>query len=203
MLVVSPSSSQDRHDWFPAILSATIMAVAAIIFLDILVACPSPYREQIWGAQWHDRIVEMRNGGYGMLISLLKAHSRGVNPLKMDCWTNEAASASKFINVTPEEFSPEPSSPPASHGEKRRRTNKVKNEVARQKSIEMDAQLRERNILLGIDSPAALQGMDALKAWYLKYHEHLKQGEDMFSKGLYNLVTMKPVAGLWRIFELE
>lgn len=136
-----------------------------------------------------------------MLVGLLKAHSKGVNPLKMDCWTNETASTS-FINVTPESYSPEQTSPGASHGKKRRRTHKVDSEKARQKSIEMDAQ-RERNILLGINSPAALQGMLALKAWYLKYHEHLKQGEDMFSKSLYMLATMKPVAGLWRIFELE
>ena len=135
-----------------------------------------------------------------MLVALLKAHSKGVNPLKMDCWTNEAAST-PFINVTPESYSPEQSSPGASHGKKRRRSN-INSEIARKKSIEMDAQ-RERNILLGINSPAALQGMLALKAWYSKYHEHLKQGEDMFSKSLYMLATMKPVAGLWRIFELE
>jgi hypothetical protein len=178
------------------------MAVTAIIFLDVLIACPSPYREQIWGVSWHDRIVEMRNGGYGMLISLLKANSKGVNPLKMDIWATETAAVNPFINVTPESYSPEQTSPGASHGKKRRRTNKAESERARQKSTEMEAQ-RERNVLLGIDSPAALQGMLALKAWYLKYHDHLKQGEDMFSKSLFMLATMKPVAGLWRIFELE
>lgn len=177
------------------------MAITAIIFLDILIACPSPYKEQIWGATWHDRIVEMRNGGYGMLVALLKANSKGVNPLKMDIWTKENEQ-SPFINVTPESYSPEQMSPGASHGKKRRRTNKVESEKARQTSIEMDAE-RERNILLGTNSPQALQGLLALKAWYLKYHDHLKQGEDMFSKSLYMLAAMKPVAGLWRIFELE
>ena len=136
-----------------------------------------------------------------MLVSLLKANSRGVNPLKMDCWTNETASTS-FINVTAESYSPEQLSPRVTHVKKRSKTNKFKSEKALQKSVEMDAQ-RERNVLLGINSPAALQGMLALTAWYLKYHDHLKQGEDMFSKSLFMLATMKPVAGLWRIFEME
>ena len=137
-----------------------------------------------------------------MLVALLKANSKGVNPLKLDCWTKEA-SPNPFINVTSESYSPEQMSPGAGQGsKKRRRGNKVDPEKARQKSIEAEAE-RERNILLGINSPAALQGMLALRAWYLKYHDHLKQGEDMFSKSLYMLATMKPVAGLWRIFELE
>ena len=177
------------------------MAITAIVLLDILVACPSPYKEQIWGAAWHDRIVEMRDGGYGMLVALLKANSKGINPLKLDCWS-EAVAPNPFINVTPESYSPEQMSPETSHGKKRRRTNVFDSEKARQKSIEMDAE-RERNVLLGINSPAALQGILALKAWNLKYYDHLKQGEDMFSRSLYRLATMKPVAGLWRIFELE
>lgn len=136
-----------------------------------------------------------------MLIALLRANSRGVNPLKMDCWT-EAAS-NPFINVTPETYVPEQSTPHEGHGKKkRRRNNEVDSGKAHQNSIEQEAE-RQRNILLGINSPAALQGVVSLKAWYLKYHDHLKQGEDMFSKSLYMLVTMKPVAGLWRIFELE
>ena len=136
-----------------------------------------------------------------MLVSLLRANSRGINPLKLDCW-NDETTTTPFINVTPESYSPEEMSPGDGHGKRRRRTNKGESEKARQRSIEIEAQ-RERKVLLGIDSPAALQGMLALKAWYRKYHEHLKQGEDMFSKSLFMLATMKPVASLWRIFELE
>lgn len=139
-----------------------------------------------------------------MLISLLRSNTKGVNPLKMDCWTDDAPSTTSnpFINVTPDTYSPEQKSPGSGQGRKRRRTNKVDSEKARQKSIDADVE-RERNILLGVNSPAALQGVLALKAWYLKYHDNLKQGEDMFSKSLYMQATLKPVAGLWRIFELE
>ena len=143
----------------------------------------------------------MRDGGYGMLIALLKANSRGVNPLKMDCWTETISNP--FINVTPESYLPEQSSPGSGHGRKKRRRNNEGNSgKTHQTSIGQEAE-RERNVLLGVSSPAALQGVIALKAWYLKYHDNLKQGEDMFSKSLYNLATMKPVATLWRIFELE
>jgi hypothetical protein len=188
MLALSPSSLRDRQDWFPAFLSACIVAISAIIFLDLLVVFPSPYREQIWGTEWHDRVVEMRNGGYGFLLGLMRANSMGVHPLKMDCWAEDS---NHFVNVTPDSF-------PLGSGPSQSKRKKVKYA----KSAELEAG-RERHILLGMNSPAALQGVLALKAWHVKYNDHLKQGEDMFSKSLYHLATMKPVGLLWRIFELQ
>jgi hypothetical protein len=194
-LAVSPSSSRDRQDWFPAFLSACNMAVAAIIFIDVLVLFPSPYREQIWGSSWHDTVAEMRNGGYGLLIAMLRANSKGVNPLKLDCWADTGPK--DFINYTPSSYEP------SSGQRKRRKGAPGPSDVERQQRLrELEAQ-RERNVLLGINSPAALQGVLALKGWYTKYGETLQQGEHMFSNGLYHLATVKPIAGLWRIFELK
>jgi len=176
------------------------MAVSAIVFLDILPVFPSPWREQIWGVSWLDRIVQMRDGGYGMLIALLRANSKGVNPLKLDCWTtNTTPSASTppvndpFINLTWESYSPES----ASQGAKKRKKTKQGVSVPVDSDVE-----RERNILLGLHSPAALQGMIALKSWNAKYSSHMKEGEDMFLQNL-RLANISPIAGLWRLFELK
>ena len=205
-LAASPSDIRDRQDWIPAFLSASILAVAAIIFLDITVACPSPYREQIWGEAWNERIVEMRNGGYGMLIGLLKANSGGVNPLKMECWVEDSPSvpSDPFINATAESYSPDGKPLDAGqrhHPPPKKRSKKTKTTTT-QSSARLDME-RERNILLGFNSPAALQGMLALKEWNQKYSDILKQGEDLFSQSPFRMATTSPVASLWRIFELQ
>jgi hypothetical protein len=62
---------------------------------------------------------------------------------------------------------------------------------------------QERNILLGRSSPAALQGMLALQKWNQKYGDILEQGKDVFKQPLFRLATASPLAGLWRIFELQ
>ncbi len=209
-LTASPSDSRDRQDWIPAFLSANILAVAAIVFLDILVACPSPYKEQIWGEAWMERIAEMRNGGYGMLIGLLRANSGNVNPLKMDCWGQDSPavppSFDPFINATSESYSPEGSS----HGAGQRPPKK-KSKTNSSSSTRLPAgkerarpdMERERNILLGFGSSAALQGMMALKEWNRKYGDLLRQGENMFSQGPLQLAQQNPLAALFRIFELR
>jgi hypothetical protein len=211
-LAVSPSSSRDRQDWIPAFLSASILTIAAIIYLDILVACPSPFKEQIWGEAWTEKIGEMRNGGYGMLIGLLRANSRGVNPLKMGCWTEDPPSVpvdpvDPFINATAESYSPDGISlvagqrhhPPP---KKRSKTNTTTQSSAAKSVARPDVE-RERNILLGSSSPAALQAMLALKEWNQKYSDILKQGDHMFSQSPLRLATLSPLVGLWRIVELR
>jgi hypothetical protein len=60
----------------------------------------------------------------------------------------------------------------------------------------------EQDVLLGFQSPAALQGLIALKAWQLKYDEHLKHGQNMFAKELYALALIRPIAGLAKIFDI-
>jgi hypothetical protein len=197
--------SRDRQDWVPAFLTASILTVAAIVFLDITVACPPPYREQIWGEAWNERIIEMRNGGYGMLIGLLKANSGGVNPLKMECWTEEAPSvpSDPFINATPESYSPDGKSLDAGQRHQpppKKKSKKSKATTPSSARLDME---RERNILLGFNSPAALQGMLALKEWNQKYSDILKQGEDLFSQSPFRMATTSPTASLWRIFELQ
>jgi hypothetical protein len=198
--------SRDRQDWVPAFLTASILTVAAIVFLDITVACPPPYREQIWGEAWNERIVEMRNGGYGMLIGLLKANSGGVNPLKMECWVEDSPSvpSDPFINATAESYSPDGKPLDAGqrhHPPPKKRSKKTKTTTT-QSSARLDME-RERNILLGFNSPAALQGMLALKEWNQKYGDILRQGEDLFSQSPFRMATTSPLASLWRIFELQ
>ncbi|PMD58485.1 uncharacterized protein K444DRAFT_614246 [Hyaloscypha bicolor E] len=215
-LAASPSDSRDRQDWIPAFLSASILAVAAIVFLDILVACPSPYKEQIWGEAWTERIAEMRNGGYGMLIGLLRAYSGEVNPLKMECWGEESPSVpfDPFINATSQSYSPDGPSRSHDAGQKhhvhsppKKRSKTNANSSAqlpggRNSAPRPDVE-RERNILLGFSSPAALQGMLALKEWNQKYGDILKQGDNMFSQSPLQLAKQNPLAALFRIFELR
>jgi len=142
-----------------------------------------------------------------MLLGLLRANSNGVNPLKLACWTaNNTPSASTnpindpFINITRESYSPES----ASQGSKKRKKNNQAPAIPvdpGQKARNWDAE-RERNILLGLNSPAALQGMIALKSWHDRYSNQFKQGEDMFLNNLH-IATISPIVGLWRLFELK
>jgi len=62
---------------------------------------------------------------------------------------------------------------------------------------------KERDVLLGKQSPAALCGMLELKRWQERYQEDLMIGEDMFQKELYAQAMMRPVASLWKVFEMK
>lgn len=177
-LALSPTPTRDRKDWFPTFLSSVIITMAAITFIDILGTCPSPYKEMIWGSDWVERVKKMRHGGYGMLIGVLRANTNGVNPLKLDCFEECSTGKDRFIIETPSTYE---------RGHKRR-------------VVEKD---NERDVLLGRQSPAALQGMLELKRWQARYKEDLKIGEDMFTKEMYAQAMMRPVASLWKIFEMK
>jgi hypothetical protein len=184
------------------------LTVAAIFFLDIMVACPSPYKEQIWGDPWHERIVDMRNGGYGMLISLLRVNSGGINPMKMDCWLDKSPPVSPpfdpFINATAKSYSPAHHPPPKKRNKSNVNANaNTTSHMPATISPARPKMQQERNILLGRSSPAALQGMLALQKWNQKYGDILEQGKDVFKQPLFRLATASPLAGLWRIFELQ
>jgi len=137
-----------------------------------------------------------------MLISLLRANSGEVNPLKMNCWDRsesgnggKAESFDPFINATSESYSPEGMSQqqPA-----KKRSKSSKASPTARTDVE-----RERNVLLGFSSPAALQGMLALKEWNRKYSHVLAQGDNMFARSPLQLAKQAPLAALFRIFELR
>ncbi|KAL3420495.1 hypothetical protein PVAG01_06940 [Phlyctema vagabunda] len=211
-LALSPSVSRSREAWLPSFLCACMMATSAVIFLDILVVCPSPWKEQIWGQGWQNRISEIRHGGYGMLVNLLQANTMNVNPLKIDIWSDQYVSP--MYGYTPEHqgflYNNMPSNAGTNYIQEDSYTgsdslpDSTRNSViwGDYNTIKTKAQ-HERDILLGSSSPAALQGLLSLKAWQQRYDEHLKMGEDMFSKDLYRLAMMKPIAGLWRVFEMK
>lgn len=168
-----------------------MLAMAAITYIDILGSCPSPYKEQIWGVDWGERVKRMRHGGYGMLINVLRQNTNGVNPLKLECWEEEA---SPFIISTPKSYSQGKKSPDA---EPRNRRESIKG----QWGIGTRAE-RERNVLLGRQSPAAMEGVLAVKKWQQRYKEDLILGQDMFTKEMYAQAMMRPVASLWKVFEM-
>jgi len=199
-LALSPSELRARQDWFPSFVCATILATTAIVYLDILGACPTPLREQIWGVDWHNRVREMRHWGYGMLISVLLANTKGVNPLKLDCWTEEPAVEDPFIIETPKSYASgkKPQLPEGGGGSKPKilvGKSKVRAKLDTPKD-------RERIVLLG-QSPAAMDGLFALKDFQSRFSKDLKAGEDMFSKELYLQAMMRPVGSLWKVFEMQ
>ncbi|KAG9242876.1 hypothetical protein BJ878DRAFT_543847 [Calycina marina] len=178
-LALSPTPTRERKDWFPTFLSAVMITMAAITFVDILGSAQPPYREQIWGNDWGERVKEMRHGGYGMLIGVLRANTNGVNPLKLKCWTEEKSDP--FIIETPKSY-------------------KKGKQSLRETSSPAE---REREILLGRQSPAALRGVLELKKWQEKYKADLEIGENMFVKEIYAQAMMRPVASLWKVFEMK
>jgi hypothetical protein len=207
-LATSPSTTRSRQDWLPTFLSTNILITTAVIFLDILGQFPSPYREQIWGPKWHDHIVEMRNGGYGILLQLLRANTNGINPLKMDCWTGAPPAkksqdeSSPFIISTPKSYT-EATTPRYKKGIAPLPREKRKDKIDAPSyfwdtpgSVQPD-----QDVLLGNQSPAALHGLIALKGWQKRYGEHLDQGKDMFNKEMYAVAMIRPVAYLSKIFE--
>ncbi|KAK6367367.1 hypothetical protein LTS17_010293 [Exophiala oligosperma] len=81
-LLSSLCLSTRRADWFPATLGASLATCAAIIFVDAMMAVPSPVRELVWGNS-HSKRLWMRECSYGMLVDLLRASTRGINPMKL------------------------------------------------------------------------------------------------------------------------
>lgn len=88
-LALSPSDFRSRRDWLPSFLSACSLAISAVVFLDMMVAIPSPYKERIWGNKWQERITGIRHGGYGMLLEVLRANTKNINPLELSCWNQD------------------------------------------------------------------------------------------------------------------
>lgn len=213
-MALAPSDTRVRETWLPSFLCACWMGTSAIIFLDILIACPSPWKEQIWGQGWHNRITELRHGGYGMLVHLLQANTMGVNPLKLGIWADDIPST--HTRPTSDSYHQSTAVPLTVSTDYTQNMSDYpsqakgyidwplpsENPWMGSHTIESWAE-RDREVLLGAHSPAALQGLTALKAWQRRYDDHLKMGEDMFSKDLYSLALMKPVAGLWRVFEMK
>ncbi|PQE05869.1 hypothetical protein CJF31_00004644 [Rutstroemia sp. NJR-2017a BVV2] len=85
-LALSPSDFRSRRDWLPSFLSACMLATSAVVYIDMMIAIPSPYKERIWGVQWHERVTQIRHGGYGMMLEVLRANTKNVNPLELSCW---------------------------------------------------------------------------------------------------------------------
>lgn len=215
-LALAPSDSTYREVWLPSFLSACMLTVAATIFLDFLVSVPSPYREQIWGVGWNNRIAELRHGGYGILMECLIANTRGVNPLKMDCWTDNlpGGQVSMLSNSSFDYLGQMPSGLEyTDDGTRGLFYNQVGggmqdvSTVSKYQWVTSDKlgskAERERNILVGNHSPAALLGILQLKDWQLRHGEILKMGEDMFTKDLYRLARQNPIGVLWRLFEMK
>ncbi|RDW60628.1 hypothetical protein BP6252_12011 [Coleophoma cylindrospora] len=191
---LSPSHIRGRDAWLPSFLCACMMAASAIIFLDSVVVFPSPYKEQIWGIAWHNRISEIRHGGYGMLINVLNMNTMGINPLKSNIWSDELVTNQYFAATSTQK----PHQQVRGYG-----PYAVQGEIPLMDPNALRMRTKhERDVLLGA-SPAALQALLALKAWQGRYNQYLQLGEDMFSKDLYSIASMKPVAGLWRVFEMK
>ena len=42
----------------------------------------------------------MRNGGYDLLVDLLRASTNGVNPIQQDCWNQHSVSGAKELQYS-------------------------------------------------------------------------------------------------------
>lgn len=212
-LALSPSTTRSRQDWLPVFLSAAMLATTAIVFLDLLGQFPSPYREQIWGEKWHNHIAGMRDGGYGMLLNVLRANTNGVNPLKLDCWEAQPKPKPKgevvspFIISTPKSYTKARSpTVPKDKGKGVAPISTKRADKVESPSYFWDTpgnMQSMQDILLGNQSPAALQGMVKLKDWQRNYGEHLQLGDIMLSKKIYALPTIHPIGGLTKIFNFD
>ena len=69
-------------EWFAATMSVSLATCAAIVFIDTMIAIPSLIREHIWG-DLPTRRAWMRHGSYNMLVDLLRANTKGLNPLNL------------------------------------------------------------------------------------------------------------------------
>ncbi|KAM3076485.1 hypothetical protein ACMFMG_007297 [Clarireedia jacksonii] len=227
-LALSPSDFRSRRDWLPSFLSACMLAISAVVYIDMMIAIPSPYKERIWGVQWHERVTQIRRGGYGMMLEVLRANTKNVNPLELSCWTGFSdydvqatdpyvvGSNTQYVDLGVDQttasyqyqnrdFSQDalyadPNYDPLYSGNMGQH---YAWDNTRMLQIQKAKAERERDILLGDTSPEALQGMIAVKSWQLRNYEHLKQGENIFAKDLYRQAQINPIAGLWRIFEMR
>ncbi|EMR80473.1 hypothetical protein ACHAPC_000733 [Botrytis cinerea] len=95
-LALAPSDFRSRRDWLPSFLSACSLAISAVVFIDMMVAVPSPYKERIWGVAWQERITQIRHGGYGMMLEVLRANTKNVNPLELSCWDQDFGMDTNF-----------------------------------------------------------------------------------------------------------
>jgi hypothetical protein len=143
----------------------------------------------------------MRHWGYGMLVSVLLGNTKGVNPLELDCWTEENPDVAKdpFIIETPTSYGSKKKSKSVQAGGSKPKILKDGSNIRAKLDSPRD---RERIILLG-QSPAAMDGLFALKAFQTKFSEDLKAGETMFTQELYAQAMMRPVASLWKVFEMQ
>ncbi|TGO78186.1 hypothetical protein BELL_0075g00020 [Botrytis elliptica] len=95
-LALAPSDFRSRRDWLPSFLSACSLAISAVVFIDMMVAVPSPYKERIWGVAWQERITQIRHGGYGMMLEVLRANTKNINPLELSCWDQDFGMDTNF-----------------------------------------------------------------------------------------------------------
>lgn len=237
-LALAPSDFRSRRDWLPSFLSACSLAISAVVFIDMMVAIPSPYKERIWGTSWQQRITEIRHGGYGMMLEVLKANTKNVNPLELSCWNLDTGIDTSFQTLNNNAYDPFGGNQhinaqystgyvldPSSHNQfsyglatptpqdfapdilyANVNYDQTYYDSWQQMQMQMQQQAKaeeERRILLGDNSPEALQGMMAVKSWQIKNFQHLKLGEDIFKKDLYRQATINPIAGLWRIFDMK
>lgn len=77
--------STKRTDWFPAVLSALLLTIGAVYYMDVLLHLPSDVRDFIWHDLNNTR-TDLRNKTYMLLVDLLRASTKGINPLMLDCW---------------------------------------------------------------------------------------------------------------------
>jgi hypothetical protein len=204
-----------------------MLAISAVVYIDMMVAAPSPYKERIWGAQWHERVTQIRHGGYGMMLEVLRANTKNVNPLELSCWVETTdysvetsdpyavGSNAQYVDlgVDPtvsyqyqnQDFSQDilyadPNYDPTYSGHMGQHYSLENMRMLQMQKAKAE---QERNILLGETSPEALQGIMAVKSWQLRNYDHLQQGESIFTKDLYRQAQINPIAGLWRIFQMR
>ncbi|PQE32966.1 hypothetical protein CJF32_00001434 [Rutstroemia sp. NJR-2017a WRK4] len=227
-LALSPSDFRSRRDWLPSFLSACMLATSAVVYIDMMIAIPSPYKERIWGVQWHERVTQIRHGGYGMMLEVLRANTKNVNPLELSCWTGTTdygvettdpyavGSNAQYVDLGVDSTgsyqyqNQDYSSQDILYADSNYNPTYSGN-VGQHYSLENMRMLQmqkakaeqERNVLLGETSPEALQGMIAVKSWQLRNYDHLQQGENIFAKDLYRQAQINPIAGLWRIFDMR
>ena len=139
-----------------------------------------------------------------MLLEVLIANTKGVNPLELGCWGEEnMASKTPLLGTS------------TSHGTEQYPFNFRIPDSSKRACLRFydsrDGQggkgfgraTQERHTLLGEESPAALNGIVELKQWQKRYSGHLKQGEKMFTMNLFQQAVVSPIAALWRFFEMR
>jgi hypothetical protein len=158
-------------------MSVSLATCAAIIFIDTMVSVPSPVREQIWG-DCHTRRSWMRRGSYGMLVDLLRASTRGVNPIKLKCFEHRHPDYDDHDQGTG--GAPSESSRP---------------------SIPDLANLEYKQTLLGTIDPASFAGAISLKDWIQRNKASMAEAMQMFRLDLYGAERVRPIGSLFQVYE--